>query len=243
MKLTAAAIALTLAAPPALAETQTENIVAEQRTMVSLRAAPAAVQAFLPAGWTLAAAAGSPNLTLVFMDRALQLTPDGKVLNAGATRQVTFVVAGRNAAGATRTFIVGGYTADPQGAPGAYKVYQPATIALTRTSKTDADTTVEEHWAAKGADGATITLDLAFTRGVPTFSSSEIREYSAADPEFYRIYRLRQAAEPLKNATLDHVKSVSLKATGGKLGAAVNGSETIASISQAPFYSRLTFLP
>ena len=240
-----ATIALTalIAATPALAETQTENIVAEQRTMLSLRAEPAAVQAFLPAGWTLAAAAGSPNLTLVFMDRALQLTPDGKVLNAGATRQLTFVVAGKNAAGQTRTFIVGGFTADPLGAPGAYKVYQPASIALTRTNKADAETTAEEHWTVKGADGATVSLDLAYTRGVPTFSSSEIKEYSAADPEFYRIYRLRQAAEPLKNATLDHVKSVSLKASGGRLGAALNGSETIASISQAPFYSRLTFLP
>jgi hypothetical protein len=243
MKKLAIAIAAILAATPALAETQTENIVAEQRTMVSLRAEPAAVQAFLPAGWTLAAAAGSPNLTLVFMDRALQLTPDGKVLNAGATRQLTFVVAGKNAAGQTRTFIVGGYTADPQGAPGAYKVYGAATIALTRTERVDAGATVEEHWVAKGADGSTVSLDLAFTRGVPTFSSSEIREYSAADPEFYRIYRLRQASEPLRNATVDHVKSVSLKASGGKIGAAIDGKQQIVSISQAPFYSRLTFVP
>ncbi|HET9160173.1 MAG TPA: hypothetical protein VFN88_06130, partial [Caulobacteraceae bacterium] len=95
----ALAFAAGLFAVPAFAETQTENIVAEQRTVLSVKAEPAAVQAFLPNGWVLAAAAGAPNITLVFMDRRLQLAPDGKPLQTGVNRQLAVVVVGRNAAG------------------------------------------------------------------------------------------------------------------------------------------------
>jgi len=55
------------------AETQTENVVAEQRTYVFLQVAQNAAQAFLPQGWTLNPAAMGPtkdaNLILVWIDR------------------------------------------------------------------------------------------------------------------------------------------------------------------------------
>ena len=46
--------ALALTAGAALAETHTENVVAEQRTYVFLQVAPSAAQAFIPQGWTQA---------------------------------------------------------------------------------------------------------------------------------------------------------------------------------------------
>jgi hypothetical protein len=59
------------------------------------------------------------------------------------------------------------------------------------------------------------------------------------------MYRGQQTTEVLRNTTsgVDHVQSVKLTASGGKLGRAIDGSEQIVSISQAPFYSRLTFVP
>ncbi|CAN5285665.1 hypothetical protein BH11PSE2_BH11PSE2_12460 [soil metagenome] len=242
-----AALAGVLAAAPALAETQTETIVAEQRTSISLRVSPAAAQAFLPAGWTPNASAEGPNLTLVFMDRKLALTPDGKPLQSGVNRVLVLVIPAKSlATGETRSMIVGGYSADPLGVPGAYKVYAPGALTITRTERSDLvamTTTVEEHWAAKGADGATVALDLAFTRGVPNLASFEQKNYSGAEPDFYRIYRGQQASEVLRGGAVDHVQSVTLKVSGGKLGAAINGTEKIVSISSAPFYSRKTYLP
>jgi len=235
-------------ATPVQSETQTENIVAEQRTSIGLRVSPAAAQAFLPAGWTSNAQATGPNLTVIFMDRKLALGPDGKPLQAGVNRVMVLAVAARNGAtGEARTLIVGGYSTDPLGVPGAYKVYGSGVVTLTRTERSaDASlaTVVEEHWAARGGDGASVSLDLSFTRGVPAVSAFESRNYSGAEPDFYRIYRGQQASEVLRNATgINRVQSVRLQASGGKLGRAIDGTEQIVSITSTPFYSRLTFLP
>jgi hypothetical protein len=235
-----------MAAGPGLAQTQTENIVTEQRTSVSLRISPEAAQAFMPEGWT----PNAPNLTVIFMDRKLQLTPDGKPLQSGANRVLVLSMAGRNrATGETRSLIVGGYSADPLGVPGAYKVYGPGAVNLVRHERDEVKdgrivSQVEEHWTARGADGSTVSLDLVFTRGLPTLTAFEQKIHSAAEPDFYRLYRGQQAVDVLRNAQgVDRVQSISLKASGGKLGRAIDGSEQIVSVSQAPFYTRLTFVP
>jgi len=239
-----------LAATPALSETQTENIVLEQRTSVSVQISPDAAQAFMPKGWVANAAPGAgPTLTLIFMDRDLQLLPDGKPMNAGVNRLLILAMAGKNAAtGEVRSMIVGGYSADPAYAPGAYKVNRPGDVAVTRTDHKAVaagkfDSRIEEHWTVKGVDGGTVAFDLAWTRGVPTLRPFEQKNYSGALPDFYRIYRGRQASEVLRDGTVNHVTSVMLKATGGLLGKAVDGTEKITTISNAPYYSRLTFLP
>jgi hypothetical protein len=237
-------------ATPVLSETQTENVVAEQRTSVSLRIAPEAAQALLPAGWTSNAQGSGPNLTVIFMDRKLALTPDGKPLQSGVNRLLVLAMSARNTAtGEVRGMIVGGVSADPLGSPGAYKVYRRGAVTLTRTERGEVkdgkiETTVEEHWAAKGADGGTVNLDLTFSRGVPNLTAFESKNYSGAEPNFYRTYRGQQASEVLRNtAGVNRVQSVTLKATGGTLGKAIDGSEQILAISSAPFYSRLTFIP
>ena len=242
------AVMSSLAATPVRSETQTETIVSEQRTSVSLHVAPDAAQAFLPKGWVLNGPATGPNLSVIFMDRSLELTPDGKPLQAGVNRVLVLAMTGKNSAtGEVRSFIVGGYSADPLGVPGAYKVYRPGAVTVTRTEQSTVkdgkqETTVEEHWAAKGADGASVALDLAFTRGPAKLTPFEQHNYSAAEPDFYRTYRGQQAVDTLRATGVDRVSSVKLKASGGMLGKAINGTEQIVSISNAPFYSRLTFV-
>jgi hypothetical protein len=157
-------------------------------------------------------------------------------------------MAGKNSAtGQVRSFIVGGYSADPLGTPGAYKVYRPGEVTVTRNEHSTVkdgkqDITVEEHWAAKGMDGATVNLDLTFTRGPAKLTPFEQHNYSAAEPDFYRTYRGQQAIDTLRGAGVDRVSSIKLKASGGVLGKAINGTEQIVSISNDPFYSRLTFI-
>lgn len=229
------------------AETHTETIVTEQRTTFALQGNAEAVQALLPAGWTLNAAPGGPNITLIFMDRKLALTPDGKPLQGGMNRLLVVAVAAKNAQGEARTLIVGGYSADPSGVPGAYKVYAGGEVAVARTEmvKGGAANTVDEHWTVKGADGGAVDVKVSFVRGVPTSGPFEQKVHSGADPDFYRIYRGEQATEVLRNPAggVDHVKSVSVKASGGKLGKAVGDTAKVIAVSNAPFYGRKTYLP
>ena len=234
------------------AETQTENVVAEQRTYVFLQVAPNAAQAFLPQGWTPNPAAmgatKDANLALVWIDRKLALTPDGKSLQSGTNRLLVVLLPARNTrTGEAANMVVAGYSMDPAGAPGAYKAYGAGTVTVDRVEKSDGPgSTVEETWAAKGPDGNSISLHVIFTRAVPTRSAFDLKIYSAAEPSFYRIYRGEQVIDTVRSVStgIDRVRTVELNATGsGKLLNALNGSEKIVAINAMPFYRRLTFLP
>jgi hypothetical protein len=236
------------ATPRAFAETHTENVVAEQRTYVFLQVAANAAQAFLPQGWTLNPAAMGPtkdaNLVLVWIDRKLALTPDGKPLQSGTNRLLVLLLPVRNPQGDAVNMVVGGYSMDPAGAPGAYKAYSAGPVTVDRVEKSNG--TVDETWAARGADGSGATLHVAFTRGLPVASSFDLRIFSAAEPAFYRIYRGDQVVDVVRsvNTGVNRVQTVELKATGsGKLATALNGSEKIIAINTMPFYRRNTFLP
>jgi hypothetical protein len=236
----------------AFAETHTENVVAEQRTYVFLQVAANAAQAFLPQGWTLNPAAAGPtkdaNLVLVWIDRKLALTPDGKPLQSGTNRLLVVLAPVKSPQGDAVNMVVGGYSMDPAGAPGAYKVYGAGPVTVDRIEKSNGKlaSAVDETWAAKGPDGSGATLHVAFTRGVPVASSFDLRIFSAADPAFYRIYRGDQVVDTVRsvNTGVNRVQTVELKATGsGKLATALNGSEKIIAINAMPFYRRNTFLP
>jgi hypothetical protein len=243
------ALALTAGAH---AETHTENVVAEQRTYVFLQVAQSAAQAFVPQGWTLNPAAMGPtkdaNLVMVWIDRKLALTPDGKTLQSGTNRLLVLLAPVRSPSGDAVNMVVGGYSMDPGGAPGAYKAYGAGPVTVDRVEKSNGklESTVEETWAAKGPDGTQVDLRLAFTRGVPVASTFDLRIFSAAEPAFYRIYRGDQVVDFVRsvNTGVNRVPMVELKVTGsGKLATAVNGSEKIIAINTMPFYRRNTFLP
>jgi len=241
----AAAITASVAgAPVAVAEKQTETIVSEQRTSISLRVTLEAAQSLLPAGWT----ATAPNLSLTFMDRKLALTPDGKPLFSGVNRVLVMSVSAKNAqTGETKGLIVGGYSADPAGVPGAYNVYSNGSIDLSRNERIEgvSANVVTEQWTVKAADGGTLNVNLSFTRGVPTLAPFELKIHSGADPSFYRIYRGEQATDVLRspNGGADRVQSITVKASGGMLGRVIGDNAQVISVSNSPYYSRKTFLP
>jgi hypothetical protein len=229
----------------AVAETHTETIVSEQRTSVSVRITPEAAQSLLPAGWTPSGA--EPTLSLIFMDRKLALAPDGKPLGAGVNRLLVMSLGARNAAtGEARGLIVGGYSTDPTGVPGAYNVYAHGVVDVARSERTAgiASDIVEEHWTVKAADGGVLDVRVAFARGVPALGEFELKVHSGADPAFYRIYRGEQATDVVRNASgVDRVQSVTVTASGGRLGEIVATGAQVMSVSNAPYYMRETFLP
>lgn len=244
--------ALAVVAPRAFAETHTENVVAEQRTYVFLQVAASAAQAFLPQGWTLNPAAAGPtkdaNLVLVWIDRKLALTPDGKPLQSGTNRLLVLLAPVKSPQGDAVNMVVGGYSMDPAGAPGAYKVYGAGPVTVDRVEKSNGklESTVEETWAARGPDGTGANLHVVFTRGVPVASSFDLRIFSAADPAFYRMYRGDQVVDVVRsvNTGVNRIHTVELKVSGsGRLANALNGSEKIIAINSMPLYRRNTFLP
>lgn len=237
--------AATLGVTPALGQTHTETIVQEQRLSLSVSVSPEAAAAFLPQGWT---PVGS-NLSVIFMDRSLQFTPDGGPLGVGANEMLVLVMTARNAQGAVHAMVVGGYSADPAQAPGAYGVYQTGDVGVTRTEhKTVAadhvETRVDEHWTVQGDDGVKLDLEIAYTRGIPTLRPLDIQVYSGAHPDFHRNYRGQQADETLLNDSgVNRVQSVTLTASGGRLGQAIGPAAQITSITVTPYYTRQTFVP
>ncbi len=246
--LAAAALAMAFPLVSAHAETQTETIVSEQRISLSLVVKPEAAQAFLPAGWVPAAAPGRPNLSVIFMNRTLQLDPQGGPLGRGANRLMVLVVGARNAqTGEVRSMVVGGSSTDPSGTPGAYQVYTPGEVTLSQSSKDvirdgGLETTVEEHWRVRSANGDVVDFDIAYQRGVPTLAPLDVKVYSGRNPEFWRNYRGQSAGETLLSESLNKTTQVSLKAKGGLLGAAIDGTEKIAAITSAPVYARQTYV-
>ena len=69
--------------------------------------------------------------------------------------------------------------------------------------------------------------------------------HSAVKPDFYRIYRLEQAADVVRSTATgtDRAQKYAFKATGAKLSPLFDGSEQLISITSVPLYTRQIFLP
>ncbi len=141
----------------ARAETQTE-IVNETRTYLFFKLSDSAVARSLPAGWTPNIAPGGPfkgaNFILVLIDRKLVTDPKGTVLPGGGLSQLAvLVIPGKNASGNSGAVVVGGFSGDPAGAPGAYGAYVRAAATLSKNLQIGAEPLHEEKWSFMTTDG------------------------------------------------------------------------------------------
>jgi hypothetical protein len=221
----------------------------ETRTALSFKVNAAALQKMLPAGWVSvpSSAPGTPgaNLNLTMMERSIVLDPQGKPVRTGTSRYMVLGVPARNAqTGQTNTIIVGGLS--PEGA-GAYGVYLTATTAkLERTVSGEAEgyARVRESWEFSAASGERIELEVTYRRGPVTKAHVDSVVRSGIRPDFQRTYRIDQATDVLRSATTpDRVESLSFHATGPKLAALFDGTETLLSVSAIPFYVRDISIP
>jgi len=219
------------------------------RTILSFKASDAAVQKMLPEGWEVNSPAAGPskgaNLGLSLIDQVTVQDAEGKP--ATTFRGAVFTIPAKKKGTDTAGTMVFTGLMSAGGAPGAYGVYVPAKAKVEREVETEADgkSTAEEKWEFKADDGSSIEVKIEYERGPALRSKVEAKVFSAAKPEFYRIYRFEQASDMARNtaAGVDRVGKISVKGTGEKLAPLFDGAQQLISVTSIPWYSRQIYLP
>jgi hypothetical protein len=222
----------------------------EQRTVLAFKVPDTAAQKLLPEGWQVSPPSAGPskdaNLNVVFVDVLTVQNPDG---TPGETYRVAALVvpAKKKGTDAAVPMVVGGLASTPASVPGAYGNFSLARATVDRQAHTDPSgkTNVEESWEFKGDGGEAIGLQLQYDRGVAARSKAEAMPHSGVTPDFYRIYRIEQAADVVRSTatSTDRAQKYSFKVTGAKLAPLFNGSQQLVSITSLPFYTRQVSLP
>ena len=199
------------------------------RTILSFKASDAAVQKMLPEGWEVNSPAAGPskgaNLGLSLIDQVTVQDAEGKP--ATTFRGAVFTIPAKKKGTDTAGTMVFTGLMSAGGAPGAYGVYVPAKAKVEREVETEADgkSTAEEKWEFKADDGSSIEVKIEYERGPALRNKVEAKVFSAAKPEFYRIYRFEQASDVARSTAngVDRVGKISVKGTGEKLSSARPG--------------------
>jgi len=222
----------------------------EARTYVFFRANADAVQKLLPAGWVSTPGTGplkDANVAIYLIEGLAGEGADGKpVINPGKFA-VLGVPAKHEQSGVTAPVIVGGFASQPAAAPGAYGVYAPAKITMTKTLRSDgaSPTTVEENWEVSTDAGDQLRFNVTYDRGTGTRAHIEPRVYSGAKPEFYRIYKADQVTEVVHSVADDakRAKKVDFTGSGPQLAKMFDGKEQLIAVMSVPAYYRQIVLP
>jgi hypothetical protein len=242
-------LALLLFSGPALAQEKLIGSNVDLRTSLAFKASDAAVQKMLPDGWEVSSLAAGPskgaNLLIVLVDQLVSHDGDGKP--AAPFRGATLVALAKKKGTDTTGPMVFGGLYEPTNIPGAYGVFTMAESAVERKTHTGVDKklTKGEHWQFKAANGTSLEVQIQFASGAPTISKLDTKVFSAAKPDFFRIYRGEQAIDVARSTAtgVDRVTKVSLKASGDKLGLLFDGTEQLISVVSVPWYSRQLYLP
>ncbi len=219
----------------------------DERVTVAVRAAPAAVQAWLPEGWepnpSDDGVFSGANLMLVFVDRLINLDADGSPAGGGAFSVVGLIAPARNVAtGETAPFVIRIY--GPHEGAGPYKNSVQAEVSRQAQIQHEniGTGTGRETWHVSNAAGGEIALDVAFERDIPMAQSQEQKPRSAVDPDFYRIYRVNQLVDVVLSAPegIRRVSGQQLDVSIPELGELFDGNEWIVGIAIIPAYARQT---
>jgi hypothetical protein len=225
---------------------------AEVRMQLDLAVSPQALQKLLPAGWEPAVATAGPakdcNVRMIFVDRVDINAQDGAP--RGTNKFVYLASPIQKTSGDVASqMVIDGITADPKDAPGPFGVYQAASdFRVDRSSHSVPGGPIqnEETWSFTAANGEHMELHLTYERGVARKVSSETKFYSAAAPDTYQIWKIDQGLDIMRNATVqvpDKVKSLDLKASGGKVGTLFDGTQRVVSVDALHWYSRAVSSP
>lgn len=235
-----------LMAVPAAAETLVEKV-NERRTYLYFKVAEGLVQGLLPQGWQAAPVPQGPakgaNLILVLLDRLLATDAERKPVEPATNRLLVLVVPGKDTlSGAGGPVVVGGISADPRGAPGAYRTYVAGKVGLARFSR---DGSADEEWEVESPQGDRLTLALSYAQGTPALLVFDQATYSGADPSFHRIYRGDWGVDPIQSSVtgIDRTTRLELTADGPLLGRLLDGAQELVNVSVVPWYRRDTWLP
>ncbi len=244
-----------LAATGALAQAETfVEHSAEVRMQLDFVVPPAALKAFLPAGFepnvATQGAAKDCNVRMIFIDRVDITKEDGSPATPGSNQLVYLAVPVRQTATNTLgQMLIYGLTADPKDAPGPHGVYEHATAAkMSRATTTTPGGApqVEENWEFAAASGEHMQIHLKYERGTARKGGAPTKFWSAKNPNFVQIFKIEQGLDIMRNATVpvkDRVKEFSYKAGGGKIAPLFDGTERVVSIDAFHWYNRAVYLP
>src|SRR5512143_748318 len=252
MKPTILFVAAVALARLAIAQTLQEYS-SETRFQLDLKVPDAALESYLPKGWTPNVAAQGPakdcNLRAVFINRVTINGPDGKPVGKGSNRLVYLVAPVKDPSGANVQLVIGGLTEDPADAPGPFGVYLYAANPTVRrlTEVMSLHTLTTQDWVFAAATGEKLELHISFEPGVGNRANpAEVKFYSAKNPGFFQISKQEQVLDILRNVTTnppDRVKSFSFKGSGGSFAKLFDGTEKVLSWDNILWINRSVSLP
>jgi hypothetical protein len=225
---------------------------AEVRMQLDLVVSAPALKALLPAGWEPVVATAGPakdcNVRMIFVDRVDITGEDG---TPHGTNQFVYLASPIKKTGTdvTGQMVIDGLTADAKDMPGPFGVYQTATShRVERSTRAVSGEPIrnEETWQFDAVGGEHMELHLAYERGIARKLSSEVKFFSANEPNRYQIWKVDQGLDIMRNATVnvgDRVKEFEFKASGGKIGQLMDGTERVVSVDALPWYNRIVSSP
>jgi hypothetical protein len=245
---------IVLASAASLCHTaQAETLIehgAETRMQLDFAVPDAALKRFLPAGWEtdVATSGGAKdcNLRLIFVDRSDITGADGTPKGAS---QLVYVEVPVKKAGLSGRMVLDGLTASPKDAPGPFGVYKAAVshrMERTATETAGQAVVTAESWEFAGPNGERMELHLKYEQRAARRGVSEIKQISAADPNFYQIHKVIQGLDPMRNATVptpDTVSAFSYLGKSAMLDALLDGKERVVSIDSIHWSDRAIYLP
>lgn len=247
--------AVTLSAVLMLSNAHAESLVASDvhsRLVLAFRVADAPLQKRLPPGWLPNPATLGPtkdaNVLLSFVDRLINLDPDGKPVAGGRDRYVVVAVPVKESArGATGSMVIRSYTGNEKILPGAYGT---TLLADIRHEASANGTNVEaghaaDSWQVHHGDAGRLSLTLRYARGSLARTTTEQRIYSPVRPDFHRIYRSDAVAEVVRSAPsgVDRVEALDLEIELKEFSDLFDGTQQLVGISAAPWVARKIYLP
>lgn len=237
--------------PSAYAETLVASD-AHSRLSLAFKVADAPLRKHLPPGWLPNSAAAGPtkeaNLLLSFVDRLINLDPDGKPVAGGRDRYVVVAVPVKEiATGATGSMVIRSYTGNEKILPGAYGT---TLLADIRHEASAGGTNVEagratDAWQVRPGDAGRVNLTVRYARSTPSRMTTEQKVYSPLRPEFHRIYRSDVIAEVVRSVSsgVDRVEALDLEIDLNEFSDLFDGTQQLVGVTVAPWVARKIYLP
>jgi hypothetical protein len=222
----------------------------EQRTYLFIKSDNEKIKAALPAGWSPAQNAGplkDANFVIVLIEGLAGSDAEGKSILLQGKTIVLGIPAKNDKTGEPGFMVSGGFVSNAGTAPGAYDLYAPASVTMTKSSRSDGEaaTSVTEQWRIRSEKGDRIDFDVGYDRGVGNWAHAEPHVYSALHPDFYRIYKVDQVTEVVHTTVQGgkKAKDVKLSADGPQISRFFDDKSQLVAVISYPAYHRKIYLP
>ena len=241
------ALALVSLSAPARSEDYVGSNI-DSRVLVGLKGNSDGIQSLMPDGWASIPFPSGPlkgsNLLLVLIDGVLELDAEGKPLDPASRRAAVLVGLGKKE-DTVRMYVLRILTTVPERNP--YGVAEGAEIERTKSLSGPANGArlSSDEWRIVSPQGEELVFTLNYTTGRRGWTPGELFPYSAANPDFSRIYRYDQMVDLVVSTALGKPSSgeFSLTISAGELAGIFDGAHEITAVMDVPVYVRKVYLP